>query len=284
MSVESRRRRLLRASSQRLNVVLGICLVAILVLSLALRFYGIEPIRIDENSMEPDIAPGSRIWICKLPSCKKDLKRDDIVLVSMPGERKTLRVVFGLPGDSVHLAPEGFVSAGNASYRFDDESEIVAPRTFYIPQKGDSIKFKELNDISFDYASEFLRKKFDSKHFYTQTTLWRGENALNLSRVGSTHLFGRPVSIREIHGLHWQEYFLIALQINREDPGMRAVHFERKLYHATDSSEVKSFLSSENAYYVLCRKGNRCEDSRMFGYIPESHILGKVLNFREFFK
>ncbi len=281
MSVESRRRTLWRESSRTWNFILGILLFAVLSASLATRFYAVEPVRLQDNSMQPEISPGTRIWICKLPSCSENLKRGDIVLVSTPGGGKALRTVFGLPGDSVHLSPDGSIKAGAAVFHWDDESEIVAPRTFYIPQKGDTLSFADLNDISFDYSTEFLRKEYGFNRYFAEAVLLRGTDTLPLSRVGSAHLFGRPVGLREIHGLHWQEYFLISLQINREEPGARAVRFERKLYRVADSTEVSGFRSPENAYYLICRKGNRCEDSRVFGYIPQSRILGKALDFGE---
>ena len=280
MSLRSRNRKLLRASSREWNLLLGIVLVGIFVLSLLVRFYALEPIRVVENSLEPQIPAGKVVWLCKISFCTDKLNRGDIVLTDFPGKGSALRAVFGLPGDSVKVFPDGKIQTKDADYFWEDESEILAPREFYIPRKDDSIVFADLNDISFDYASNFLRKEFGFSHYYVQTKLFRGKDSLPISRVGSAHLFGRPVSVREVHGLHWQEYFLISLQINREDPGAKSVHFERKLFTVADSSEVSGFKSPENAFYLICLKGNRCEDSRNSGYIPKSQILGKVLNFQ----
>lgn len=280
MSLRLRNRKLLRASSREWNLLLGIVLVGIFVLSLLVRFYALEPIRVVENSLEPQIPAGKVVWLCKLSFCTDKLNRGDIVLTDFPGKGSALRAAFGLPGDSVKVFPDGKIQTKDADYFWEDESEILAPREFYIPRKDDSIVFADLNDISFDYASNFLRKEFGFSHYYVQTKLFRGEDSLPISRVGSAHLFGRPVSVREVHGLHWQEYFLISLQINREDPGAKSVHFERKLFTVADSSEVSGFKSPENAFYLICLKGNRCEDSRNSGYIPKSQILGKVLNFQ----
>ncbi len=280
MSLRSRNRKLLRASSREWNLLLGIVLVGIFVLSLLVRFYALEPIRVVENSLEPQIPAGKVVWLCKLSFCTDKLNRGDIVLTDFPGKGSALRAAFGLPGDSVKVFPDGKIQTKDADYFWEDESEILAPREFYIPRKDDSIVFADLNDISFDYASNFLRKEFGFSHYYVQTKLFRGKDSLPISRVGSAHLFGRPVSVREVHGLHWQEYFLISLQINREDPGAKSVHFERKLFTVADSSEVSGFKSPENAFYLICLKGNRCEDSRNSGYIPKSQILGKVLNFQ----
>ncbi len=280
MSLRSRNRKLLRASSREWNLILGIFLVGIFVSSLLIRFYALEPIRIAENSLEPQIPARKIVWLCKLSLCTDKLNRGDIVLTDFPGKGPALRAVFGLPGDSIRVFPDGKIQTKGTDYFWEDESEVLAPREFYIPRKSDSIIFSNLNDISFDYASNFLRKEFGFSHYYVQAKLFRGEDSLPISRVGSAHLFGRPVSVREVHGLHWQEYFLITLQINREDPGAKSVHFERKLFTVTDSSEVSFFKSPENAYYLICLKGNRCEDSRNSGYIPKSQILGKVLNFQ----
>lgn len=245
-----------------------------------MRFYALEPIRVVENSLEPQIPAGKNVWLCKLSLCTDKLTRGDIVLTNIPGKGPALRAVFGLPGDSVKVYPDGKIQTKASGYFWEDESEILAPRSFYIPREGDSIFLSKLNDISFDYTSNFLRKEFGFTHYYVQTKLFRGKDSLPISRIGSSHLFGRPVSVREVHSLHWQEYFLIALQINREDPGAKGVHFERKLFNVADSSEVTFFKSPENAYYLICLKGNRCEDSRNGGYVPKSQILGKVLHFQ----
>ncbi len=280
MSLRSRNRKLLRASSREWNAVLGILLVGIFVSSLLVRLYVLEPVRVVENSLEPQIPAGKIVWLCKISLCTDKLSRGDIVLSEFPGSGHALRAVFGLPGDSVKVFPDGKIQTRYADYFWEDESEILAPRDFYVPRKGDSIFLSDLNDISFDYASDFLRKEFGFHHYYVQARLFRGQDSLSISRVGSAHLFGRPISIREIHGLHWQEYFLISLQVDREEPGAKSVHFERKLFTVADSSEVSAFMAPENAYYLVCLKGNRCEDSRNGGYVPKSHILGKVLHFQ----
>ena len=280
MSLESRNKKLLRETSRRWNLVLVGFLSGVFLLGLAVRFYAIEPIRLLDNSLEPQIQPGNIVWLCKLPFCKNKLNRGDIVLADFPGKGPALRAVFGLPGDSVHVFSDGKIQTGSTVHVWEDESEMIAPRGFRIPRKNDSIFISELNDISFDYASRFLHR--DGSHrYYVQAKLFRGNDTLPISRVGSAHLFGRPVGIREIHGLHWQEYFLIALQIDREDPGAKAVHFERRLFDSRDSSELAAFRFPENSYYLICLKGNRCEDSRTEGYTPQSRILGKALGFGE---
>lgn len=280
MSLRARNRKLLRASSREWNAVLGILLVGIFLSSLLIRFYALEPVRVVENSLEPRISAGKIVWLCKISLCTDKLTRGDIVLASFPGNGPALRAVFGLPGDSVTVLPDGKIRTEDAEYFWEDESEIIAPRDFYVPRKDDSVFLSGLNDISFDYASNFLRKEFGFNRYYVQAKLFRGQDTLPISRVGSAHLFGRPISIREVHGLHWQEYFLISLQVNREDPGAKKAHFERRLFAVSDSSEVSGFKSPENAYYLICLKGNRCEDSRNSGYIPKSQILGKVLHFQ----
>lgn len=278
MSLESRNRKLLRETSRKWNLVLGGFLAGVFLLGLAVRFYAFEPIRLLDNSLEPQIQPGKIVWLCKLPFCTNKLDRGDIVLADFPGKGSVLRAVIGLPGDSVQIFPNGKIQAGTAEHVWEDESEMIAPRGFRIPRENDSVFISTLNDISFDYASRFLHRKFGAHRYYIQTKLFRENDTLPISRVGSAHLFGRPVSIREIHGLHWQEYFLIALQIDREDPGAKAVHFERRLFDSRDSSELAVFRFPENSYYLICLRGNRCEDSRTEGYIPQSRILGKVVN------
>ena len=277
MSIQSTSRRLLHSTSRSWNVLLATILATIFVASFAARFYAIEPYRVIENSMEPLLPAGKIVWVCKLPSCTDKLSQGDMVLISLPDHSIAVRSVFGLPGDSLHISPNGKLLAQGKVHQWDDEFEIVAPRSFYVPRKDDSVSFSTLNDLAFDYTSELIRRELGFRNFYTQARLFRGSDTLPMSRVGSTHIFGRPVSIREIIGLHWQEYFLIGLQIDREDPGAKHVHFERKLFRTEDSSEVQYMHTPEDTYYVVCQKGNRCEDSRSLGYITRKQIIGKVL-------
>lgn len=283
MSLKRRNRKLLRESSSRWTAVLGCALGVILCLGIFVRFYAIEQVRIVESSMEPDVSSGDLVWICKLPFCTQKLNRGDLVLFQIPRGGFEIRSIFGLPGDSVEVFPEGKIRTGEKEFTWNDESEIIAHRKFYVPKKGDSIRFENLNDISFDYASDFLQQAFGIRKYFARAELFRGEDSLPLSRIGSAHLFGRPVSLSEIHGLRWQEYVMIALQVGREEPGARSVHFERKLFRAEDSTEVKAFSPNEDAYYLICFKGNRCEDSRYFGYVPKSAIAGKVIRPQKLF-
>lgn len=283
MSLERRNRKLLRESSSRWTAIFGCALGVILLLGIFVRFYAIEPIRIVESSMEPEISSGDLVWICKLPFCTQKLNRSDLVLFRVPRGGYEIRSVFGMPGDSVEIFPEGKISTGKSEFSWDGESEIVAQRKFYVPKKGDSIHFESLNDISFDYASDFFQQTFGLRTVFAKAQLFRGQDSLPLSRIGSAHLFGRPVSQNEIHGLRWQEYVMIALQVGREEPGARSVHFERKLFRAKDSTEVEAFSAEEDAYYLICFKGSRCEDSRNFGYVPQSAIAGKIIQPKKLF-
>ena len=279
MSVASRANKLQRASSRKWNFFFGIILAAVLFVSVALRFYVIEPIRVIGNSLDPIVPAGSSIWVCKLPTCTHKLTRGDIVLIQLPDGEKVLREVVGLPGDSIFISADGKIQSAENSFTWEDESEIISPRNFQIPRRGDSLQIKNLNDISFDYAVAMLQRKKGLRKFYTEATLFRGKDSLSLSRVGSTSLAGRPVSIREIHGFHWQEYFLIGLQINREDPGGTPVHFERKIFNAEDSTDISSIPVRDNYYYVICTQRSRCEDSRQFGYISQESIRAKMIHF-----
>lgn len=284
MSAASYAEKLQRASSRKWNIVLGLVLLAVFLFSLALRLYVIEPVRIVGNALDSRLSPGDLVWVCKLPFCTNKLTRNDIVLVSLNGQDPILRSVFGLPGDSIRIFPDGKIQSGENTFQWEDESEIIAPREFYIPRQGDSISFSELNDIAFDYASLVLQNQFGAHRYYTQAQLLRENDTLPLSRVGSAHIFGRPVSIREIHGFHWQEYFIISLQINREEPGAKPVRFERKIYNAQDSTEIKGFRSPDDFYYLICTKGNHYADSRQLGFIAKKQIIGKVVRAQTLFQ
>lgn len=277
MKPRAKVKKLLRATSKRWNVILFLVLIAIASLACTIRFYVFEPVVVSDTSMTPAIHKGKRVWVCKLPYVKKHLQAGDFVLAKLKNGDLVLRKILAMPGDTVVLFPNGKASVGDRSFKWYRESEILDKREFYVPKKGDSISFDSLNDISFDYASGYLHKKYGFRKYFVKAALYQGNDSVPLSRVGSTRLAGRPISAKEVPGLPWQELYLIKLQIKREEPGAKNIHFERKLFRRKDSTEVKTFVMDEDCYYLICIKGDRCEDSREFGYVPQNSITGKVI-------
>ncbi len=272
---EKEMKKLLWNSSRKKILFLISFLVFGFILAALIRFYALEPYSIQDASMYPEFTEGKRFWVCKLPVCTGNIARDDFVLAQKTNGIPTLRKVLGLPGDTVKFHNDAEVSVDSFSFRWEHENAFIAPREIYIPRQGDTLRFAELNDVEFDYASKLYQMQNPEKKMETEATLFQGEKEIPLEKVGNVSIAGRPVSAREIQGLPWQELYLIELGLQKMEPGSKRFQIKRRIL--SDSSEVSSFVVKDDTFFLICRKGNYCLDSRELGYFPKNQIFGKVI-------
>lgn len=84
----------------RLLVVWGVLLLGVL----AVRIWGLEPMRIPSSSMEPTLVPGERVAVEKLSAHLGQWRRGDLVVFTEPGDDVlVLKRLVGLPGDRVAI-------------------------------------------------------------------------------------------------------------------------------------------------------------------------------------
>lgn len=263
-------------SSGKKNILIFSILVLGLFSALFLRFYVIEPYSINDASMFPELSEKKRIWVCKLPLCTQNLSRGQMVSAERVNGDLMLRKLLGLPGDTIRLSADSYVSVDSLSFHWEGENTFIVPRQIYVPQRGDTLYFEKLSDVELDYAFKLFQQQNPQEHFQIQIRLYQGEKEISLEKAGNAQIAGRPVNMKELKGLPWQELFLIELQLQKMEPGSRKFHFVRKII-AADSSEIQFFVVNENAFYLVCQKANFCLDSRELGYFPESRIIGKVI-------
>ncbi|OIP47412.1 MAG: hypothetical protein AUK31_07210 [Fibrobacteres bacterium CG2_30_45_31] len=271
MTPEKQIKKLLHETSPGRTLFYAFVLILMVLFAIMVRLYAIEPLVLNDASMYPLIPEGKRVWVCKLPYCIEKVKKGDILLVKRPGGEFQLRRIKAGPGDTLEI------EAG------DQEGAFIATRKFYIPKAGDTLFLNRLNDVSFDYASNLLREQEGIRKFRVEASLWQGNHELSLDRVGRTRIGARPVGLREVHGLPWQELYLIQLQIQREEPGSNRIQIRRQLFSTKDSSELKSFVVKEDCYFLTCSKRSRCPDSRELGFFTQSQILGRLIQKPAFF-
>ncbi|MDR1759829.1 MAG: signal peptidase I [Fibrobacter sp.] len=272
---EKEMKKLLWDSSRKKILSLTAFLAFGFILALLVRFYVLEPYSIQDASMHPEFAEGKRFWVCKLPACTGNITRGDFVLAQKTNGTLTLRKVLGLPGDTVKFHNDNEVSVNSFSFHWEHENAFIAPRTVYIPRQGDTLRFADLSDVEFDYASRLYQMQNPGEKIKIEVTLYQGEKEIALEKVGNISIAGRPVSAREVQGLPWQELHFIELGLQKMEPGSRRFQIKRKI--VSDSSEVSLFAVKEDTFFLICRKGNYCLDSRELGYFPKNKILGKVI-------
>ena len=255
-------------------------LVFILCIAFALmvlvRYYVMEPVRMQDNSLFPKFKKNNVLWICKLPSCTENIKDGDFVWGILRNHNNMVRKVLAVPGDSITITNNGKVYTPKRNFRWNGEDAFIETRSIYVPRKGDTLHFDKLNDVEQDYLISLMYEQ--NEKFYIKSSLWQGTREMAIERVGSTKLGNRQVSLQEIDFLPWQDRFLIELQIFQSEPGNSPIHIKRELYNAQDSSKISFYVVPEDCYYLVCEKANRCADSREMGYFTKNRILGRANN------
>ena len=268
--VKSLQRRHSRAHVFFLVFILGV----VLAVMIGVRYYVIEPVRMQDNALYPKFAKNSVLWMCKLPSCTEKIQDGDFVWGIMRNQDNMVRRVLGVPGDSITITNNGKVYTPKRNFKWKGEDAFIETRSIYVPRKGDTLYFNKLSDVEQDYLISLMHEQ-DEK-IYIKTSLWQGNREMPLERIGSTKLGNRLVSLQEIDYMPWQDRYLVELQIFQAEPGNSPIHIKRDLYSGKDSSKISFYVVPEDCYYLVCEKANHCADSREIGYFTKNRILGRA--------
>nr|WP_233138342.1 S26 family signal peptidase [Fibrobacter sp. UWB2] len=245
-----------------------------LAIMIGVRYYVLEPVRMQDNSLHPRFKKNSILWMCKLPRCTESIVDGDFVWGIMRNQDNMVRRVLGVPGDSITITNNGKVYTQHRNFKWNGEDAFIETRSFYVPRKGDTLHFDKLNDVEQDYLISLMHEQ--NEKFYVKSSLWQGKREMPLERIGSTKLGNRLVSLQEIDYMPWQDRFLVELQIFLAEPGNTPIHIKRELYSAKDSSKISYYVVPEDCYYLICEKSNHCADSREIGYFTKNRLLGRA--------
>jgi signal peptidase I len=246
----------------------------VLAIMIGIRYYVLEPVRMQDNSLHPRFKKNSILWMCKLPRCTESIVDGDFVWGIMRNQDNMVRRVLGGPGDSITITNNGKVYTQHRNFKWNGEDAFIETRSFYVPRKGDTLHFDKLNDVEQDYLISLMHEQ--NEKFYVKSSLWQGKREMPLERIGSTKLGNRLVSLQEIDYMPWQDRFLVELQIFLAEPGNTPIHIKRELYSAKDSSKISYYVVPEDCYYLICEKSNHCADSREIGYFTKNRLLGRA--------
>ncbi len=275
MSALDRKVRSLQRRHSRTHVFfLVFILGVVLAIMIGIRYYVLEPVRMQDNSLHPRFKKNSILWMCKLPRCTESIVDGDFVWGIMRNQDNMVRRVLGGPGDSITITNNGKVYTQHRNFKWNGEDAFIETRSFYVPRKGDTLHFDKLNDVEQDYLISLMHEQ--NEKFYVKSSLWQGKREMPLERIGSTKLGNRLVSLQEIDYMPWQDRFLVELQIFLAEPGNTPIHIKRELYSAKDSSKISYYVVPEDCYYLICEKSNHCADSREIGYFTKNRLLGRA--------
>ena len=262
-------------NSKACIAVLVISLVMVFLLSMALRFYALEPLQILDSSMYPRHKEKEFLWMCKLPSCIDKIAYDETVWASLRNGETVVRKVIGMPGDKIDFSDNGRVKTPHGSFRWKEETAFIQRRQVHIPRKGDTLRIAQLNDIEQDYFVTLLLES--GVKMFVKTSLWQGDREIGIEILGSTKLGNRQVSLQEIDYPPWQDRFLLEEQVFHSEPGDAPIQIRREFFNEEDSTQITEFVVPEDCYFLACVKGAFCLDSREVGYFTKSHLLGRYL-------
>ena len=96
---------------------LVVLLVLVFAGAIALRYYAIEPIKMVNASMAPRHKENSWLWVCKLPQCIDQVKKDETVWAELRNQETLVRRIIAMPGDTLSSAS---LNSGFSSMRVTD--------------------------------------------------------------------------------------------------------------------------------------------------------------------
>lgn len=263
-----------RTSKSRLFFAVFIMLVAFTG-ALAIRYYAVEPILLQDTAMQPRIKKGSLIWVCRLPQCIDKATFGEIVWARQPNNETLVRKIIGYPGDTIEISDKGRIKTRQKRFMWRGEDSFIETRKFYVPKQGDTILLSTLNDVEEDYILRLMNEQ--GLPLTIKSTLWQGNREISIDRIGSTKLGHRLVSLKELDVLPWQDRRLIEMQIRQAEPGNAPIKIKRQFFIAGDSVPMDTFIVTSDNYYLACEQGNHCVDSRELGFFTKERILGRYI-------
>ena len=222
---------------------------AIILVLIIQKFY-LGNFLVPTGSMIPEIVPKDRLFGNMVVYKFTKPKREDIVVFKEPIENKVLytKRLMGLPGEKINIENERLLINGKvvSERKYLDMGEIRG-KTWLIPKKGDKIKIQPLKN----YKAMFEEKN------------------INIEEI-QKYLLATPGAIAEILPQ-------IEFKVNGEKTGMLLELIEDKeiIKKLIDGESIEIVLDKD-FYMMLGDNTAESYDSRMWGFVSEARIKGKI--------
>lgn len=217
----------------------------------------------------------------------KDVERGDVVVFEYPRDNvyKYVKRCIGLPGDSVrinnrnvfvndeeYLLPDGgqFLSENPASENYIDENIFMNLgnkdnlKELIIPKRGDTYKINE--DMNWELIIPILLFEGNKVElvFNDQKLTFTNEDPYDLyRRTGNRAVFDNFVPQPN------------ASQINPWMSLMKKEYLKYLKVNDLSIDDIDTYTLKQNYYWMMGDNRDNSEDSRFWGFVPESHILGQ---------
>ena len=231
------------------------------------------------HSMQPALIPGDRIVVDKL-SGRRAIRRGTIVLFRSPRTHHDAGTLLlgrcvGLPGDTITVTPDGYL-IHSCLY----PSPIDTPAVYRVPH---DLRLSLLTLLCFlDIPVRHLTD--DDAHFrlhLTPSEVLRVRELLPLMLLPVPSP-DRPMprvdftlpTIRRCYDIDSVTLRIFREALLRETNGQATIR-DGKLY--IDSRPTDCYLFREEYYWILADNADAAVDSRHFGPIPRTAIVGTVI-------
>ena len=217
----------------------------------------------------------------------KDVERGDVVVFEYPRDNvyKYVKRCIGLPGDSVrinnrnvfvndeeYLLPDGgqFLSENPAPENYIDENIFMNLgnkdnlKELIIPKRGDIYKINE--DMNWELIIPILLFEGNKVElvFNDQKLTFTNEDPYDLyRRTGNRAVFDNFVPQPN------------ASQINPWMSLMKKEYLKYLKVNDLSIDDIDTYTLKQNYYWMMGDNRDNSEDSRFWGFVPESHILGQ---------
>ena len=277
----------------RLHLVLR-CAALIIVTVLLAKIFVATSCSIPSTGMENSLYKGERVLVNKwsyglrLPFSEHRIgtgrpQKGEIVLFNNPNPQRATTPVYqrevfisrcvGTPGDTLMLNSE----------LLPTDEQIFSPdsKAMYLyPFEGDALMKETLSRLEIEdnnltgYQDGMLMRSFSYYEYYLLQQELKGK--LNLTRVNQSDSKGHPFII-PAKGFTVRVYpwniNLLCNTISRHE-GKRATVRDHQLY--VDGFPVTAYTFTQDYYWMSSNTPANVFDSRLFGFVPQTHLIGKA--------
>ena len=215
---------------------------------------------------------------------KRTVEKGDIIVFNNPLPSDTLQSIencelyisrcVGLPGDTIMLdnqlmtiTSEVYSPDSKNLYSYQSSSEELLCEILL------SLGIKENNLMGYTSEGNYIRS-FSYYEFYLISQRLAGKiNFTKLNGEGRALPFVVPKKGQNIHIYPWSANLIKNMIVYHEN---RSAFIKEDTVYL-DGNPIDSYTFSKDYYWVMSDNPVNTNDSRLFGFVPETHIVGKAL-------
>ena len=290
--------------------LLALILIVLLLKETVIELYIVPTTSMERNILKGDMLVGSRfaygmkvpqkIWVpftaisiptflpeYRFPTFKK-VERGDVVVFEYPRDivYKYVKRCIGLPGDTISIKDREVYVNGNVSILPDDgqflmdtymSSDIIDNQIFLgvdgnkdqypeitIPKKGDTFPLDE--SMNWKFLLPIILYEGNQVEYIF------GDNSLIFTNTSPRDV-QRRTGDQSIH----KEYYpsTNATLITPWSDRFKKEHIQYLYINGKPINEIDSYTVKQDYFWMMGDNRDNSEDSRYWGFVPESHILGQ---------